>query len=231
MTSSTFLLSLILMALIFCGALADKATDSASGCKKYVLISTRGIREPEGASSAFTGMIQQTLSALPGGIEVDTIYPADPSVSGTSVGVAWVSDYITNGLKRCKEQKYALLGFSQGALVETISAALLVGNPQARAAIKAIVFAGNPLHVPNRRGNVDERGSSSNAGASGESVEDNPDLFNLYAEDGKVLDFCFTGDPICDARYDQGGLAVHRKYGTTPEVQTLGAKFLISALH
>ncbi|CAD6893655.1 unnamed protein product [Tilletia controversa] len=226
---SMLLLAVSSTALLSGMSYAQDVKDSATDCKAYVLISARGIREPQGPSIAFTGMIQQTLAALPGGVEVDTVYPADPSVSGTSVGVAFVSQFIMNGLKQCKDQKYALLGYSQGALLESVAAALLLHSPEAYAAIKAIVFAGNPLHVPNRQGNVDESGGSSNADVPGESVEDNPDLFNKYAEAGKVLDICFAGDPICDA-HGQGGLATHQKYGTTPSVQDIGAKFLISAL-
>jgi hypothetical protein len=49
-----------------------------------VIISTRGTGEPQGPSSGFRTMIRNTLAAVPGGIEYDTVYPADFSQISTA---------------------------------------------------------------------------------------------------------------------------------------------------
>ena len=45
-------------------------------CHSYVIIRIRGTYELQGRSIAFTSMINDTLSAIPGGIEYDAVYPA-----------------------------------------------------------------------------------------------------------------------------------------------------------
>ena len=76
-------------------------------------------------------MISNTLSQLPGGIEYDTVYPANllqdiqPAIADVSsptssillrlfMALLQITSYINNGLVNCPLQKYALLGYSQG---------------------------------------------------------------------------------------------------------------------
>lgn len=54
--------------------------------KSSVIISTRGTGEAQGPSEGFISMIQQTLAAVPNGIEYDTVYPAaDDQISTAAV--------------------------------------------------------------------------------------------------------------------------------------------------
>ncbi|KAK0531267.1 hypothetical protein OC834_003021 [Tilletia horrida] len=214
---------------------SDRNLSSASNsCSDYILLSTRGIREPQGPSLAFPALIAHVLSALPRGKEVDTPYAATPSVRETAQGVQWVWHFVLSTLQQCPHTRFAMLGYSQGALVETMAATELLDphNPASKSAqdaLRAFVFMGNPLRAPGRAGNVDENGTRSNADAKGETVLDYPLLFDGYVQRGKVLDVCWTGDPICDAA-GIGGLETHRKYGDDAGVQEMGAAFLIEKL-
>jgi hypothetical protein len=63
-----------------------------------VIISTRGTTEAQGPSIAFTTMIRTVRAQLAGGIEYDTVYPAELD-QNSSAGTADVSyGYIASGL-------------------------------------------------------------------------------------------------------------------------------------
>lgn len=63
------------------------------GAHRYhpVIISTRGTTEAQGPSAGFISLIRQTLAAVPGGIEYDTVYPAAADQISTAA-VADVSE-------------------------------------------------------------------------------------------------------------------------------------------
>lgn len=203
-------------------------------CYKYVIISTRGTNEPQGPSAGFVGMISQTLTAIPGGIEYDTVYLAGSDTQ--SQGAADIIQYINNGLIACPEQKYALLGYSQGAT--STAEALNFFNDTSSAgfnAIRAALVIGNPTHVPNQPANFDQNGGRATYGNTGALAG-----FSRYAKIApvwyattKVHDICYVDDLVCcgltvSATLNLG--ANHVLYGSTPSVQSQGADFLIPLL-
>ncbi|CAD6888270.1 unnamed protein product [Tilletia controversa] len=206
----------------------------ASGCKDYVLISSRGTGEPQGPSSELKSVIKTVFDTLPNGVAVDTVYPADWNLQ-IGIGANWIKEYIGKSLASCPRQKFALLGYSQGSMVS--SAALDRLPHGANGAIKAALFFGNPFHVPQRPGNVDEHGRPS-TGASGCESANNPPAANAFAASGRLLDVCFTGDTVCNKppamapmRHGVYGFSKqHGMYGFTEETVRLGADFLIKHL-
>ncbi|KAE8193873.1 hypothetical protein CF336_g3796 [Tilletia laevis] len=201
---------------------------SASSCKDYVLISSRGTAEGQGPSSVFAGAIETVLGTLANGIEVDTVYPADWNLDPHQSGANWIHQYITQSLASCPRQNFALLGYSQGAMVS--SGALEKLSNGANGAIKAALFFGNPCHVPQRNGNVDEHGGNLTAGAFGLNWTHNPSAVNDFAVSGRLLDVCFTGDIVCNSA-PSFDLSAHGRYGASQEVQKMGANFLLRHLH
>ncbi|CAD6893654.1 unnamed protein product [Tilletia controversa] len=195
----------------------------SSPCKRYILFTARDQSEPQGPSSAFEGMIKKTLATIPDGDEVDIVYPADPSVNGAHQGLIWLEAYLDNALKSCPHLEFALLGYGQGAILTSLAGARYFTSG---GGLKAVVMAGNLMHTPNRKGNVDENGGSTTAGAKGPSMTDNPPPLNNFAD--SILDICFTGDPYCD--FSASDLTAHSLYGQTDSVQSLGATFLTGKL-
>lgn len=213
-------------------ALALAATANAQTCHDYVLISTRGTTEPQGPSIGFKGMINTTLATIPNGIEYDTVYPASTNLTGAFVGKADVVRYINAGLASCPQQKYALLGYSQGASVTDFALHnFTYPSSAAYNAIKAVVVIGNPGHVPNAAGNVDQNGTDATTNFTGPYYLDGTGAIpNIYYNNSKVLDICWTGDLVCAYNGTFGIKPEHLYYGITPRVQKMGSDFLISKL-
>ncbi|CAD6888271.1 unnamed protein product [Tilletia controversa] len=198
-------------------------------CKDYVLISSRGTQERQGPSFIFKDIIKDVLQALPNGAEVDTVYPADWGMH-FEIGSDWIFQYITKSLASCPQQKFALLGWSQGAMVSSGAIQKFAeSRSAAKNSIKAAVFFGNPFHVPHRVGNVDEHGQFTTSAVSGIASYGNPNAATSFAQQGKLLDICFEGDTICN-RARSSDPAAHGKYGARPQITKMSVDFLLKHL-
>lgn len=203
-------------------------------CHDYVLINTRGTGEPQAPSIGFRKMIEEILSEVPGGTSYDTRYLAAPDATQltTLIGSNDIIELIEGGIQNCPNQKYALLGYSQGATVTNQVLQHFDTTSDEGQNIKAVVLIGNPYRLPNEPGNLDEKCGTSTAGATG--------ILNGIAEytipdawyaTGKVRDICFTDDQVCNgisARTLFSG--THLLYGFTETVQTCGSSFVIGQL-
>ncbi|KAF2164206.1 carbohydrate esterase family 5 protein [Zasmidium cellare ATCC 36951] len=205
-----------------------------AACHDYVLINTHGTGEPQGESIGFRGMISDVLAALPNGVRYDTVYPAAPDLTQqtTFIGSSDIGNEIQQGLQSCPEQRYALLGYSQGATVTNEVLQAFSPTSAQGQSIEAIVLVGNPYHRPNKAGNVDEDCGTSTAGASGVLLPTaNYTIPDAWYATGKVRDICFTDDPVCSG-YDLGTLfsPSHFFYGFSKSVQECGREFLVEML-
>lgn len=180
-------------------------------------------------------MIKSTLSSFPNSIEYDTVYPATSNLTGAFVGVADVLRYVNDGVRDCPDQKYALLGYSQGASVNNIALRNITDTDSAAyKAIVAVLVIGNPGHISGEKANVDQYGGNSTRDYNGwVLLDDNHGAIpQQYYADQKVLDICYTGDTVCAVpRNVTGGVSPpHLLYGNTSMVQTMGGEFLIEKL-
>lgn len=210
------------------------ATAQSTTCNNYVIISIRGTYEVQGRSIAFTTMVNDTLNAIPGGIEYDAVYPA--AVNQTAyLGADDVTRYIDAGLQNCPNQKYAILGYSQGASATMLTLANITDPSTAiYKAIRAVLVVGNPYHVPNAALNIDEFGGDATRSYPGAAYNaSNPaasGIPSIYYQNGKLLDICHTEDVVCAPGYPNATFFPgHVHYGDQ-NVQDLGGKFLISHL-
>ncbi|PVH78341.1 carbohydrate esterase family 5 protein [Cadophora sp. DSE1049] len=205
-----------------------------AACHKYVIISTRGTNEPQGPSAGFVGMINQTLTSVPGGIEYDTVYPAGDDTQ--SEGAADIIQYINTGLVACPDQKYALLGYSQGATAT--AEALNYFNDTTSGgfeAISAALVIGNPTHVPNQPANFDQKGGRATYGATGvlTPFPKYTKISPAWYATTKLRDICYENDLVCVGLTLSATLnlfANHLLYGSMPSVQNQGSAFLIPLL-
>ncbi|KAJ3497448.1 hypothetical protein NLG97_g1889 [Lecanicillium saksenae] len=206
---------------------------AARGCNDYVLISARGTSEPQGPSFGFRGMIKQTLSSVPGGVEYDVVYPGifDPTQQTTLIGAKDIEKHVNNGFKACPDQKYALLGYSQGATV-VLEAFQKLAATEAGDQIKAVVLIGNPYQVRNQRSTVDQNGESFTRDFDGIllPLAGTLNLRPKLPQNGEALNICFIGDPVCTGVEFAISSPAHLAYGLSEPVQTLGADHLIAKL-
>lgn len=180
-------------------------------------------------------MINSTLSSFPNSVEYDTVYPATTNLTGAFVGVADVLRYISTGVRDCPDQKYALLGYSQGASVNNIALRNITDTGSAAyKAILAVLVIGNPGHISGEKANVDQYGGNSTRNYNGWVLldDDHGAIPQQYYADQKVLDICYTGDTVCAVPPNvTGGVSPpHLLYGNTSTVQTMGGEFLIEKL-
>lgn len=212
------------------------AQNNTSQCHDYVILSTRGTFEVQGPSIGFPNMIAWTLGNVTGSVERDTVYPAAKNQT-YYFGANDIVSYIDSSLESCPNQKYAVLGYSQGA---SASGAALHNytdpNSAGYKAIKAVLVIGNPYKIPNEDSDVSQDGSTSNRGFRGVLYnETGPDAYgngipDIYYSDGKLLDICYDKDPVCAPGMQNTNISAHVQYGVSESVQEMGAKFLISKL-
>ncbi|TIB10121.1 hypothetical protein E3P92_03298 [Wallemia ichthyophaga] len=205
--------------------IAALTTAAFAKCNDYLLISTRGTGELQGPSAGFRTMISETLNQVPNGEEYDTKYPAGFD-QNTSLGVIDIINKISDGLQSCPDQRYALLGYSQGATttLDALNSSNL--SEDAKNMIEAVILIGNPYRMPNQQSNVEGLGADNAFGVASALSKPIPDSFD---ESGKALDFCYSDDCICNVACT-GFRSGHLKYGFDMEVQNQAAQHLIEHL-
>ncbi|KAE8227267.1 hypothetical protein CF326_g7593 [Tilletia indica] len=202
----------------------------STACHDYVLVSTRGTDEPQGPSFASGGLVSHTLANIPGGVEYDIVYPAIYDADSPISGMSALKTYLRDSIEACPEQNYVLLGYSQGAYVTSLALQKhnQTDDPLFQA-IKAVVLFGNPVHQPNRVGNVDEKGGNTTYGARGTILSPfTPSVPDSFATTGKLLDVCISGDFVCD--FLSPARNVHGAYGATKTAQEIGWQHIAQQL-
>ncbi|THX66904.1 hypothetical protein D6D08_06946 [Aureobasidium pullulans] len=106
----------------------------------------------------------------------------------------------TTGGLTCPDQKYVLLGYSQGASL-VLQASSRLGK-KALEAIKDIILVGNAYRIPGKSANVDGHGNTDARGNIGmfvtQAITSNtpiPQFPESLEKSGKVLDYCLE---VCD---------------------------------
>ncbi|MFL6121328.1 cutinase family protein [Actinophytocola sp.] len=181
------------------GVAVAAAPAAAASCTDINVVSARGTGEP-GVLGIIVG--DPVYSALRGKITGRSLsayavnYPADISAGSASLGNADLVNHVTSQAASCPNQRFILVGYSQGANVVDNSIGIssqgaAVGGPivaQIPASIQprvaAILLFGNPIR------------------AIGKSVT------GTYAS--RTLDLCAQGDPVCGNGVD---VTAHLTYG------------------
>lgn len=213
---------------------------SAALCDDYVLIDSRGSDQPQGPDKALGPITDQILALLPRGSRHDTVYPAlyDATQLSTFTGSKDVTSFIQTRLRECPKQKFALLGYSQGATVTShVLKTFPPSSPEGKH-ILAVVLIGNPYYVTHEQSNVDEscRPRTGNPNGILRILADYR-LPGAWYRSGRVLDICFTNDPICNGLNVKDALFLldpnfgpHSSYSTSQSVQKCATDFIISHL-
>ncbi|XPP25852.1 MAG: cutinase family protein [Leucobacter sp.] len=201
-------------------------------CSPYLVITVRGTGEPT-KGQLLSPVARAISDARPGSVQtVDLDYPANTDVKeGGTVGARTLIDTLNLQTESCEEQRFVVLGYSQGALIvgdalaapESRLVGPTVGEVTAAAAerILAVVLYGNPRFVG---------GESYNAGsyrAQTNGLLPRP-LGSLQAYADRIRDYCVARDFVCQSSLDldeQGHISYYDN-----GMQQDGAAFVITRL-
>lgn len=180
-----------------------------ASCPGVEVIFARGTDEPPGVGKvggAFVDSLRRQTSKSVGSYAVN--YPASKDFLAAADGANDASNHIQQMAGNCPNTKLVLGGYSQGAaVVDIVTAAPLPGlgfrEPLPAAAadhVAAVALFGNP---------------SGRAGGLMSALT--PEF------DGKTIDLCNTGDPICS-----GGTRWASHLGYVPTLTNQAARFVAS---
>lgn len=202
----------------------------ATECTPYLLITARGTGEPN-KGQLLSPVARAVKKALPGDVTVVNLdYPADTDVNeGGTFGVRLLLDTLRVQNEACPDQLFALLGYSQGALVIGDALSLpegrIVGgtvgelSDEVAQQIVAVVMYGNPRFTGTEIydvGTFDEK--------LGGVLPRNVGSLEPFAD--RIQDFCVSGDFICQSTLDldEKGHVAYFKNG----MQQDGANFVLT---
>lgn len=201
-------------------------------CSPYLVLTVRGTGEP-GDNQLVTPVAKLISESRPDEVQVvDLDYPASGEVKeSATIGVRTLIDTLNVQAEACPDQRVALLGYSQGALVigdalspaETRLVGGTVGSVSEAAAerVLAIVLYGDPRFVGSKEYNVGDY----DPGVNGllPRVEGGLEAF---AE--RIHDYCVARDFVCQSSFDldEKGHVTYFKNG----MQQDGAAFVITRL-
>ncbi|KAK0547895.1 hypothetical protein OC846_001155 [Tilletia horrida] len=230
--------NLATVTLAILGAAASNASPlERRACPTYEIIVARGTGDPQGSSNGFTGMLTQALAALPGSARYDVNYPASfDFYNSIQAGVSDLRTHLFNGVTFCPNQKYALIGYSQGAEVMNnyLQNVNSTSNSNIYSRIKAVVYIGNPSKSAYNPSNFDENGGKLTDPYSGGGIAGfkTPPL-TAWINSGKLHDICHTYDVVCafnQPNPDPSNNNGHFEYQNSTSVQNQGANFIISKI-
>ncbi|MEV7395115.1 MULTISPECIES: cutinase family protein [unclassified Streptomyces] len=189
-------------------ATLSTSTATAATCTDIDVVAARGTFEP-GTLGTIVGdpvysALQQKLTGRNlSSYKVD--YPADLSLTSAAQGNADLVNHVMSQAAACPNQRFILVGYSQGANVVDnsigiSSAGALVGSPivatipdALEPKVAAVLLFGNPIR------------------AQGKSVT------GTYQS--RTIDFCAQGDPVCE----NGGADVLAHLGYTADADAAAA--------
>jgi len=171
-----------------------------SGCSEFEILVARGTSEP-GPFGLIVGdaLVRSVRSQVTGSRGYAVQYPADAEAKSVPTGVEDVVNRLTKQSTACPNQKFALVGYSQGAMVMHSAAPKIPESVLPK--ILALVMFGDPAL---------RRGAATFPGGLG----------------SRLLEQCAPADPVCSPGSD---FNPHLTYGQakyqTPSVAFIVAAF------
>lgn len=209
--------------LALAGASEVQHVEARAACRAFVTIETRGTGEMQGPSAAFVPVMDDVSSTLRGDFNTYNTKYAAATDQNSKAGTQDIINRIKKGLKECPDQKYLLLGVSQGAAATTAVLQKTPINSKVGRAIAGVLLYGNPLHRPHKQSNVDQNGKKTTNDVTGLSRW-GEGIPKTWDKSGRVMDVCFSDDIVCSS---VGSAFAHFMYPFTQSTNNLATKFLV----
>jgi hypothetical protein len=208
---------------------AHAAPPPPSGCADVEVIAVRGTGE-SGSTGVLGRLAEAVTAGTPRTVATHGLpYPATSDwVNSANAGISMLTQRLTQRAAACPNQRFVLLGYSQGAWV--IGDALAGGgggwpapvSAQLGTKVAAIVLYGDPRY---------RAWEWFNAGTAGAAVSPisgliprDPGALNTYA--GRIRSYCELDDPFC--QYGGPGGSGHGAY--TRKYTSNAAAFVVAKL-
>ncbi len=161
---------------------------SAAACSDIDVVAARGTFEPGNLGLIVGDPVYSALQKKLTGKNVSSYkvnYPADLSLTSAAQGNADLVNHVNRQAASCPNQRFILVGYSQGANVVDNS----IGISSAGAVVGSPIVATSPAALESRVAAVLLFGNPIRA--IGKSVT------GTYQS--RTIDFCAKGDPVCEA--------------------------------
>lgn len=221
--------------------LHPEAVVAARECTPYLVITVRGTGEPS-KGQLLSPVARKISQARPGEVKtIDLDYPAGTNVrEGGTRGVRVLIDTLNVQSEACPDQRFVLLGYSQGAMVigdalaapESRMVGETTGSVRAEAAeqVLGVVLYGDPRFTGSEPFNV-----GSFDPELGGIMPRQPGALDAYAD--RISSFCVAGDLVCqtslEAAESRGAASAAQRHHVeyySNGMQQDGADFVIERL-
>lgn len=205
------------------------AADAQAGCTQVEIVTARGTWEPQNSSYLLTQVANRVRTGLTGVTTstYDVVYPAQPSFNTSAPqGVTNLISHLNTEAAQCPDQRYILMGYSQGGLV--VSDALVntgrayggTGTLSAEAASR-IAAIGNFGSMRFTAGQPYNAGTPEAGRQSLLPVP--PGALSAYAS--RMMDYCYNDDWVCQG---DGSFLTHIMYIFDGTAQQAVATFVVN---
>lgn len=191
-----FTRSLIFLALV-AQALAVPLKPRDTACSPLELVFARGTTEMQGLGIVGTPLASDLAKGVSGATSYAVVYPADEDFVGSPMqGATDAENHIKSRAAACPDMKFALAGYSQGAMV--VHDVKLSSDLQAK--VVAVAVFGDPYRTLNM-------------------------AFPVPGGTSNVYSACATGDPVCENGMDVAAHLSYATTSVGPAASFIAQKF------
>lgn len=206
------------------------AADAQADCSDVEVVTARGTWEPQDAAFLLPQVADRIESGLTGmSVSVyDVRYPAQPSFSTSAPqGVTDLVNHVNAEAQSCPDQRYVLLGYSQGALVVGDALVAPSGRAYRQTGPTLSSAATQRIEAVGMYGSMRFTGGEPyNAGdhdpARSSALPRPRGALSAYAD--RTIDYCYSNDWVCQ---NSGSFITHLGYIWDSEAQQEVADFAV----
>lgn len=206
------------------------AADAQAACSDVEIVTARGTWEPQDAAYLLPQVTDRIEDGLSGtSVSVyDVQYPAQPwfNVSAPE-GVTDLVEHLNAQAAECPDQRFVLLGYSQGALVTGDAVVDPSGRAYTQSTPTLSADATSRIEAIGMYGSMRFTGGEPfNAGdhdpGLSSTLPREPGALSAYAD--RTIDYCYLEDWVCQ---DTGSFITHLGYIFDPAAQQEVADFVV----
>ena len=204
--------------------------DAQTGCSDVEIVTARGTWEPQNASFLLPQVANRIRSGLAGtDVTVyDVVYPAQPTFDTSAPqGVRDLVDHVNAGAQQCPNQRFVLLGYSQGGLVVVDSLVAPAGRAYQQTGPELSAAARQRIAAIGTFGSMRfTAGEPYNAGDPEPGRQSllprQRGALDAYAD--RIIEYCYRGDWVCQ---NTGSFLTHIGYIFDGQAQQEVASFVV----